>query len=601
MGKWAATAFGCLCAWAITARTQGVAAQNGAQDFVVVAGSGLRTAGAPARFICATGVAVPMPAAAPPGDVAAWRTNWIVAAEAGEQLALRLREDGFNMIRLGAIPTGESGIQGNFTLPELHERFIHACKANGLRIWAEVMHPATSRPATVSDVACLDDPASAGAWTNAIASTPLPEEQMVAAPWDPRLEILLQRRIRAWARSFNPYTGLRRADDPVFALWTFEQLWWDDMQPPGRIPLHPFFRQGLEAAWNNWLYERYPSDPDLRKALPDIPAAESVERGNVQFMQTASCSACARAKPPRAPCPRKAMQDKFLINLYAAHILRIVTPFSSFGESTRQAPVAISYDLRHDNLAVGATARFSVAPAPAADPAAPLIRIVAPSGDDAALHLAAAVSAVSNPVSVLALPPGDSPAQSVFASQVFLSGVAPGPDGRIDQPGLAFVHADIPTNGAHFAFAASSVAVSNIVLASPSPPSDTNAPPFAATPGRLALSLQSADAAPLDSTKSLVLSVYAFDPATGSRLDPAFSLAFQGLDKKKIEAYDIEGQPVSLRKLAFLPPPPGDAALAPAVEAKPAQAPPDTLSVSAGSGVFRIRFSTPSRILDALQ
>ena len=36
-------------------------------------------------------------------------------------------------------------------------------------------------------------------------------------------------------------------------------------------------------------------------------------------------------------------------------------------------------------------------------------------------------------------------------------------------------------------------------------------------------------------------------------------------------------------------------------EAKPAQTCIDTLSVPAGSGVFRIRFSTPSRILDALQ
>ena len=601
MGKWAATAFGCLCAWTITA--QGAAAPDGAQDYVVVAGSGLRTAGKPVRFLCATGVAVPMPAPAPVGDVASWRTNWNEAAEAGDQLAQRLRDDGFNMIRLGAIPTGESGIQGSFTLAELHERFIHACKANGLRIWAEVLHPATSRPASIADVDCLDDPASATAWTNAIASTPLPEEQMIAAPWDPRLEILLQRRIRAWARSFNPYTGLRRADDPVFALWSFEQLWWDDIQTPGREPLHPFFRQGLEAAWNNWLYERFPSDAELHQALPDVSKAESVERGDVAFLPTAPCSACADAKPPRAPCPRKAMQDKFLINLYAAHILRIATPFSSFGESTRQAPVAISYDLRHDNLAGGATARFATAPASAAEAAAPLIRIVAAAEEGDALHLAAAATAVSNQVSVLALPSIDSPAQSVFASQIFLAGVVPNPEGRIDQPGLAFIYSDIPTNGAHFAFASSSVTISNIVLALPSPPAGTNATPFTATTGRLALSIQSADAAPLDAAKSLVLSACAFDPASGSRLDSTFSLAFKGLDKKKIEAYDIEGQPVSLRKRAPPPTavaPPGGAA-APSAEAKPDPASPDALSIPAGSGVFRIRFSTPSRILDALQ
>ena len=599
MVKWTATAFGCLCTWAITAYAQGVAAPVGAQDFVVAAGSGLKAAGSPVRFLCATGLAVPMPAASG-GDAALWRTNWNEAAKAGEELVLRLRDNGFNMIRLGAIPTGESGIQGNDTLPELHERFIHACKSNGLRIWAEVLHPATSRPATIADVDCLDDPASAAAWTNAIASTPLPEDQMVAAPWDPRLEILLQRRIRAWARSFNPYTGLRRADDPVFALWSFEQLWWDDIQTPGRGALHPFFRQGLETAWNNWLYERFPSDADLRQALPDVPETESVQRGDVQFMQTASCSACARAKPPRAPCPRKAMQDKFLINLYAAHILRIVTPFSSFGESTRQAPVAISYDLRHDNLAIGATARFAPAPLSAAEADAPLVRLVSDAADGDALHLAAAAAAVSNQVSVLALPPTDSPAQSVFASQVFLSGVAPGAEGRIDQPGLAFVHADIPTNGSHFAFAASSVTISNLVLVARSPSNGTNATPFTAVPGRLALSLQSVDSASIDSAKSLVLNVYAFDPVSGSRLDVDFSFSFKGLDKKNIEVNDIEGRPVSLRKHAPAPPPPPPAAASEA-EAKPAQTCIDTLSVPAGSGVFRIRFSTPSRILDALQ
>ena len=105
-------------------------------------------------FLCATGVAVPLPDPAPGGDAALWRTNWLAAAHAGEALAARLRDAGFDMIRLGAIPTGESSIQGNFTLPELYDLFIHACKANGLRIWAEVMHPATRRPATAGGECC---------------------------------------------------------------------------------------------------------------------------------------------------------------------------------------------------------------------------------------------------------------------------------------------------------------------------------------------------------------------------------------------------------------------------------------------------------------
>lgn len=580
MGAWAATALGCVCAWTLAAHALGAPAPDDTQDFVAVSGSGLRTAGGPIRFFCATGVAVPMPDPAPVGDAALWQTNWNAAAEAGERLVQRLRDDGFNMIRLGSIPAGESGIQGRYTIPELHERFIYACKSNDLLIWAEVLHPATSQPASVADVDCLDDPASAAAWTNAIASTPIPADQMIAAPWDPRLEILLQRRIRAWARSFNPYTGLRRADDPVFALWSFEQLWWDDIQPPGRHPLHPFFRQGLETAWNNWLYERFPSDAELHKALPDLPESASVERGDVPFMQTASCPSCASASPPRRPCPLKAMQDKFLINLYAAHILRLATPFTSFGESTRQAPLAISYNLRHDNLAVGATARFATEHESAAAAGVPLVRIVSTAEAQDALYLAAAASAVSNQVSVLALPPVDTSAQSVFAAQIFLSGVVPGSDGRIDRPGLAFVQADIPADGTCFAFASSSLAISNLVIATSS----------TATSGRLVLSLQSTDGAPIDAAKSLVLNVYAFDPASGKRLDVGFTLAFNGLDKKNIEAYDLEGRAAPLRKSTHAQP---DATVPPT--------PSDTLVVSPDSGVFRIRFTMPIRILDVLQ
>ncbi|MGI5868512.1 MAG: hypothetical protein ACOX9C_03580 [Kiritimatiellia bacterium] len=579
-------------------------ASEGVQDFVVVSGGGLKTAGAPARFLCATGVAVPMPAASE-GDGDLWRTNWVAAAEAGEALVSDLRGAGFNMIRLGAIPAGDSGIQGDFTLSELHERFIHFCKADGLRIWAEVLHPATSRPASVADVDCLDDPSSAAAWTNAIASTPLAEEQMLAAPWDPRLEVLIQRRVRAWARSFNPYTGLRHADDPVFSLWSFEQFWWDDIHAP-RNPLHPFFRHGLDVAWNSWLYERFPTDDELRKALPDIPEAESVERGNVRFLPSAPCPVCAKAQLPRSACPRQAMQDKFLVNLYAAHILRVVGPFSSFGESARQSPVAISYNLQHDNLAVGATARFGAAPLANADPM-PLIHIVESAGRDDPLHLAAAAAAVSNQVSVLALPSIVSPAQSVFASQVFLSGVVPGGAGQIDLPSLAFVEADIPTNGAHVAFTASSVVFTNIVLFSAVQQDDSTATSLAPTPGRLVLSIQSADGAPIDSAKSLVLSAYAFEPASGSRLDVGFFVAFHGLDKKKVEAFALDGKPVSLKRHAFEPRPPSSETVSPVpadmppAEVTPPPAPSEMLSIPAGSKLFRIRFSTPSRLLEALR
>lgn len=611
LSRLTARTFGGIIALAAAASAFGAPAPDDAMAYVSVSGDELRADGAAARFLCATGVAVPMPDPAPGGDAALWRTNWLAAAHAGEALAARLRDAGFDMIRLGALPTGESSIQGNFTLPELHDLFIHACKANGLRIWAEVMHPATRRPATAADADCLDDPATAAAWTNAIAATPAPDDQMLAAPWDPRLEVLLQRRIREWARSFNPYTGLRRCDDPVFALWSFEQLWWDDIQSPNRQPLHPFFRTGLDTVWNNWLYEHFPNDGELRRALPDLDPDESVERGTVRRIQTPVCPVCASAKPPRNPCPRRAMQDKFLLNLYAAHLLRIVAPFAVFGESTRLAPTAISYNARHDNLPVGATARF-VAPGgdAHADSPIPGIRIADPAGQ-ADLYVATAAAAISDRIGVLALPPCDSPASSIFASHILRAGQAPDPDGRIDLPGLAFVQMDIPTNGAHCAFNASTALLTNIVLFAQAPRGVTNIAARTATGGRLVFAAAASDNMSFDRAKTVVATVYAYNPATGERLDPDFFIAFPGIGGKAVEATDIEGRLIDGRDTTANParaePPTDDEANPPATAEKPAvsePAPPpiqvDALHIGAGTGVFRLRFANPRRKLDVL-
>ncbi len=517
-----------------------------APSFTTIRGNSLNIDGEPVRFFCATGVVVPVPAFSAEDNAETRKAKWSAAAQKGKTLATTLREAGFNMVRLSSIPTGESGVQGNLTVAELYEHFIGACKENDIRIWAEVMHPAMIVPISVSDVTCLDDPASATAWTDAVASCENPRDLMLAAPWDPRIEIILQRRLREWARSFNPYTGLRRCDDPVFALWSFEQLWWDDINAVGTSTLPSFFGDLLTKFWNKWLYEKFDSDEELRRELPDLDKTESIAQGNIRLVFADTCQECSK-KSSVLECPRVAMQRKFLLNLYAVHMIRLASPFTMLGEATRKAPIIISYNARRDTLNVISTARFVRPRSSIQERTEPTV-MYEDDADPSLFHFDAVAFAISNNVSVIAVPWRGNPEGSIFASQLFRSGSEFSGKGSVDKPSLALFHGEITTNCNAITFPQASVSISNITFCAYPHVSETNSTPTLSTNAIFTISIEPINADAIASAQTVNLTFYATDKDTGERLDTAFTATFDGIHREELTLYDITGAAIQSQK-----------------------------------------------------
>ncbi len=523
-------------------------------SFTTIRGNALDIDGKPVRFFCATDIVVPLPTFSADDNAETRKTEWNAAAQKGKALVTTLREAGFNMVRLSSIPTGESGVQGNHTVAELYEHFIGVCKENGIRIWAEVMHPAAIVPISISDVTCLDDPTSATAWTNAVASCENPRALMLAAPWDPRIEVILQRRLRKWARSFNPYTGLRRCDDPVFALWSFEQLWWDDINAFGTSTLPTFFGDLLTKRWNKWLYEKFSSDKELRLTLSDLDETESIAQDNIRLVFADTCSNCVQKLPRPSECPRVALQGKFLLNLYAVHMIRLASPFTMLGESTRKSPIIISPNARRDTLNVISTARFVRPFSTIHERNEPKVMYKDEVGS-ALFQFDTVAFAISNNISVIAMPWRDNPTGSIFASQLFRSGGKFNKSGVVDKPGLAIFHGEITTNVDTIAFPQASVLISNITFQAYQFVSKTNSTPDIATNSFstnaiFTISIEAVDADAIASSPTVIVTVYATDKDTGERLDTAFTATFDGIHRDEFTLYDITGKAINTNKSA---------------------------------------------------
>ena len=248
-----------LCAAALAAA--GAAAAE--TEFVTVSGDALRAGDRPCAFACAAGIRLPEP------DATAGTNALDEARAAARLLARDLALAGFNMVRLPDLAVPRAGDPATEARLAVQDEFVAACKDEGVHVWAEALHPVLDFAPSPADADALDDPATREAWREAVADTNFPAASLLlAAPWDPRLEILVQRRLRDWARAFNPRTGLRRCDDPAYALFSFSTLWWEDLDADALPELPPFLARGLADAWNDWLYERYGTDLALRDRFP---------------------------------------------------------------------------------------------------------------------------------------------------------------------------------------------------------------------------------------------------------------------------------------------------------------------------------------------
>ena len=302
---------------------------------VMVAGGAFMAGDAPLALSCADGVPLPEPAEA-------------------DALAERLAACGFDMVRLPDVAAPEDA--------ERLDAFAAALAHRGLRLWADALVPALAVPPAPADVSLIDDPATAAAWTNALAEAAATGfDPFLAAPWDPRLESLLQHRLRDWARAFNPATGLRRNEDPAWALVGFSSGWRNAFlfsAAATNAPAPPaFFREGFLAEWNAWLYERYKTDTAARHAGATKPR-ESVEKGTVAWFGTPFGSV------PAAGIPDVRLRDQkiFLQTLYLAHVRRLILYFQETGGLAASVPVFARWGEGANLLAPLSDVRFAGTP-----------------------------------------------------------------------------------------------------------------------------------------------------------------------------------------------------------------------------------------------
>ena len=228
----------------------------------------------------------------------------VVPTEAdATNLVSTLRRAGYDMVKLDAVPAASASISVHPQPGEINawHLFLADCAERKFPVWTELYGVATARAPTAADVAIIDDPATADAWVAAVRAAPDARALFAAAPFDPRLELILIRNLRDWARSFNPHTGRRYADDALFTQWTYT---------PGEnvnVDILPqFFQKQAEQAKLRWE---------------------------------------GRAFSPKAP-------KDFFTDTREAHIRRVFTQFETFGTAARRdvfAPPETAREASHSN------------------------------------------------------------------------------------------------------------------------------------------------------------------------------------------------------------------------------------------------------------
>ena len=371
-------------------------------------------AGRPVPLACADGVPPPEPAEA-------------------DALAERLAACGFNMVRLPDVAGPEDAAR--------LDAFAAALSHRGLWLWADALVPALAVPPSPADVSLIDDPATAAAWTNALAEAAAAGfDPFLAAPWDPRLESLLQHRLRDWARAFNPAAGLRRNEDPAWALVGFSSGWRNAFlfsASATNAPAPPaFFRDGFLAEWNNWLYERYKSDAAAAGAGATLPG-ESVAEGTVAWLGAPFGAA------PAAPVPAPRLRDQklFLQALYLAHARRLMLYYCDAGGYAASVPSFARWGEGANLLAPLSDVRFAGAP----EDGFPTVAFFPAEESDAS------AATVFGGAALLVFPAcGIAPERFAPYARLFRAAAAAerGPDATIaDAPGAAALVAPFPPSG----------------------------------------------------------------------------------------------------------------------------------------------------------
>jgi len=391
--------------WAAAATLRGAD-----EGFVSVRGDRLACGETTVVFSCALGVRLPWPDPAEAADDAAASSRWERARADCGNLARRYAAAGFNMVLLPDLEPETS--EEASPRKALQDEFLLACRRAGVRVWAEPLHSFLATPIPPGAAELAGDPATRDEWLAAVEQAG-PAAHLAAA-WDPRIAAWEQRLLRDWSRAFNPGTGLRRCDDPAFALFGFSSYWLADMLDPDRVPLPDFFENELREAWNAWLLEQYDSDEAFAIWHGPFAPGESIESNSVPFRAFSD---------PALSDDLREEQKKFLIALRNRRFGELLDAFRTYGRAAREAPRLVTDD--HEQAI---SAFSSITPLPAESGKGSRPRAITPllvdafGADSPEEAHEAARRAVAAGAQILALPCRDRPEDFAEAAQLFRAG-----------------------------------------------------------------------------------------------------------------------------------------------------------------------------------
>ena len=151
-------------------------------------------------------------------DDSATRSAKLEQSRKGTDFLLdRFTEYGFNAIRLWDVTTNETYTVGDGSSADCIDYFVAQAKKRGFRIWSAGMGNRVGRYHR-DEVTSIDDPETAAAWQAAVDEYNTPKHKhkgkrkpidirhSMARYWDPRLEAIYIKRMRANAQHLNKHT-----------------------------------------------------------------------------------------------------------------------------------------------------------------------------------------------------------------------------------------------------------------------------------------------------------------------------------------------------------------------------------------------------------
>ncbi len=205
-----------------------------------------------------------------------------------EALVQRLVDLGFNLNRTWhGVPVSQDYVPGDGSRADIIDHFYATMKRRGLHLWGAGINDFGK--ITAADVGIVADAGSAAEWQAAVGKEGV-DVWNIARKWDPRMEAMAIKRRAELTLHLNRHTGLRYADDPVFAAWELsnEEWWISKMVGGAWRGLPPYWQKTLTQRWNAFLVARYKNDAGLAAHWKSLLPGESLARGTVQILPLAN-------------------------------------------------------------------------------------------------------------------------------------------------------------------------------------------------------------------------------------------------------------------------------------------------------------------------